>query len=171
MGWCYTFGVRCGTDCNHPMLVREKTRACACEACGATCYGMFSNCHEIVFRPGGLDFQLRCIPQEVSEALERSEARSEAEDERAITSSQSAVVTTGAPVGPPPHRRSEEMSGLAVRELQAGFSRLLESVAAINLSLARLESEVASLRREMIPIKEMLSGDREKPPARPTLAS
>jgi hypothetical protein len=178
MGWCYTFGIRCGADCNHPMLVREGTRSCACRACGATCTGKFSNCHEIIFRPGGLEFQIRCLPDEAFAELgaayrrgngnagsienhERAAASTVGHSLDTTTAGRSLTdgrneVATVAPIAPPPHRRSPTTE-LQIAELRTLFTKLVESTAAVNLSVARLESEVASLRRDLTALAARVS--------------
>jgi len=161
MGWCYTFGVRCGAGCNDPMVVREGSSTCGCASCGAICRGQFSNCHEIVFRPGGLDFQLRCLPDEVLAHLGQSlsssrrnetmknahlvirdsGARSDTTPSAAQRLSSQKVSANLSPTPP--------VSTLSLGELHAGFVKLIETTAAINLSVAKLEAEVASLRRDL----------------------
>lgn len=172
MGWCYTFGIRCGSDCNGPMLVLEGTRSCACTTCGARCAGKFSNCQEIVFRPGGLDFQIRCLPDRVLAAMNTATTA----PRRAAVGlhprpDESSPAGPGspepAPVGPPPHMRLPTPPEGSLSELRSGFAKLIESTAALNLSVAKLESEVASLRRDLTLLTESLSARIEPIARRP----
>jgi hypothetical protein len=120
MGWCYTFGIRCAAGCDAPMLVQQGASYCTCEKCGASCGGMFTNCYEIVFKPGGAGFQIRCLPEELRASYarpQRSPSQSSAAGiagsgpaEAVVMQSQGnrgEPLSAKAPVGAPPHRRDD----------------------------------------------------------------
>ena len=120
MGWCYTFGIRCAAGCDAPMLVQQGASYCTCAECGASCGGMFTNCYEIVFKPGGASFQIRCLPEELRASYARPQRSPSQGSAAGIAGSgpTEAVVMQSqrsrgeplpakAPVGAPPHRRDE----------------------------------------------------------------
>lgn len=210
MGWCYTFGLRCSKGCDAPMLVGRGERMCRCESCGASCTGQFTNCDEIVFRPGGLDFQLRCLPDGLRQmytakfrptsAIELGIhiARTTSPDAMAIESNPAdtgsmprggdsvdklpsssqpsaqhpAATFAGGTIGPPPHLRAPagvhssaalySNEGVArpseVSRLRLELNRVLEATAAMNLAIAKLEGEVAQLRRDLTDLVAKLEG-------------
>ncbi len=180
MGWCYTFGIRCGAGCNDPMLVREYSKSCACESCGATCTGKFSNCLEIVFRPGGLDFQLRCLPEQVLDGLSRRRSGASAtavagahggaglpqapgppapppSDGGAMPTLAHHDMSPETPVGSPPHLRSRETQARVVEGEAAPQG---SSLAEIRSGMARLLESTASVHLAVAKLETELASLR-----------
>lgn len=204
MGWCYTFGIRCARGCDAPMLVGRGERICRCESCGSSCTGQFTNCYEIVFRPGGLEFQLRCLPDglrqtytarfrstsavelgipisrptapdttgtESNPADTGSMLRERTGIEDVPASSQTSAQhpagsLTDGTIGPPPHLRAPSAVATSVApyksdevsRLRLELNRVLEATAAMNLAIAKLEGEVAQLRRDLTDLMAKLDG-------------
>ncbi len=184
MGWCYTFGIRCGAGCNDPMLVREYSKSCACESCGATCTGKFSNCREIVFRPGGLDFQLRCLPEQVLDALSRRRSGASAtavagahggtglpqvpgppapppSDSGAAAPSAHHDLSPESPVGSPPHLRSREtearVSAGETPPQRSSLAEIRSGMARLLESTAAVHLAVAKLEAELASLRAELT--------------